>query len=99
MSSASQKSFIFYFNDFGLQLIKTIQHLKILEYFLRSIKKGFMIQKCPTSENYANLCPQYLVGASLSQITAPVQRDMEVIGLCYCSDVIEDQVAFIAPSS
>ena len=46
-----------------------MQYLKILEYFIRSIKKGFTIQKCPTSEKYVNLiCTQYLVEALLAQI-------------------------------
>ncbi len=54
----------------------TNQYLKILEYFLRSIKKRI----CKTSSSslkYVNLCTQYLVGAPLAQTPASVRCGMK----------------------
>ncbi len=50
-----------------------IKSLKILEYFLRSIKKGFATQKSSSSLKYVHLCTQYLAGAPLAQIPASVR--------------------------
>ncbi len=42
------------------------QYLKILEYFLRSIKKRICKQKSSSSLKYIHLCTQYVVGGSFS---------------------------------
>ncbi len=47
--------------------------VKILEYFLRSIEKGFAKQKSSRSLKNVNLSTQYLVGASLAQTPASVR--------------------------
>ncbi len=61
-----------------------IQYLKILEYFLRSIKKGFGKQKSSSYLKYVHLCTQYLAGSPLAQITASVRCGMEAISLWHC---------------
>ncbi len=62
--------------------VKKIQYLKILEYFLRSIKKGFARQK---NSSYVQLCLKVcLVGAPLAQMTASVMCGMEAISLWHC---------------
>ncbi len=66
-----------------------IQYLKILEYFLRSIKKGFAKQKSLSSLKYVHLCTQYLVRAPLAQMTASVRCGMEAISLWHCWGTIE----------
>ncbi len=42
------------------------QYLKILEYFLRSIKKRICKKKSSSSLKYVHLYTQYLVGGSFS---------------------------------
>jgi len=71
------------FDEYGLQLIiLKIQYLQILEYFLRSIKKAFTIQRCSSSDKYnVHLWTQYLARAPLARITASMQCVMEVISL------------------
>ncbi len=53
------------------------QYLKILEYFLRSIKKGFAKHKSSSSFKYVHFCTQYLVGAHLAQAPASVRCGIE----------------------
>ncbi len=45
------------------------QYLKILEYFLRLIKKRI----CKSSLKYVDFCTQYLIGAPLAQTPASVR--------------------------
>ncbi len=64
------------------------QYLKILEYFLRSIKKRI----CKTEKfKFFKVCSftQYLVGASLAQTPASVRCGMEAISLWHCWGTIE----------
>ncbi len=61
------------------------QYLKILEYFLRSIrKKVLQNRKVIFFLKYVHLCTQYLVGAPLAQTPASVRCGMEVISLWHC---------------
>lgn len=81
---------------FNLQLrkLKQIQYLKILEYFLRSVKvKEFTTQKCPTSKTICSFMHSILDWGSFS--------------VNYCVDAAwhwdtvatEEQVAFTAAFS
>ncbi len=63
------------------------QYLKILEYFLRSIQKGFANQTSSSSIKSFNLRTQYLVWAPLAQTPASVRCGMEAISLWRCFPV------------
>ncbi len=71
-----------------------IQYLKILEYFLRSIKKRIckpekfkFFKVCSFMHSILNLCT--LVGAPLAQTPASVRCGMEAISLWHCWGTIE----------
>jgi len=60
-------------------------YLKKLAYFIRPIKKEFLIQKKnQPSNNYVQLCTQYLVGNPFAEMTASMRRGMEAISLWHC---------------
>ncbi len=56
-----------------------IQYLKLLEYFLRSIKQGLA-----SSLKYVHFCTQYLVRAPLAQTPASVMCGVEAISRWLC---------------
>ncbi len=71
--------------------------LRKLDYYIRSIKKGYFKQKCQASWKVCSfLCTQYLVGPPITWTTASVRRGMEAISLWHCSGVMKAQVALIA---
>ncbi len=81
-----------------------IQYLKILEYFLKSIKKRIcQTEKFKVFLKYVHLCTQYLVGTLLAQTLASVRCGMEAISLWLClrhywafsSSVLLDWLFFI----
>lgn len=58
----TSKVFIFPFEVWWLWFIvdENLKYLKLLEYFIRAINKGFTTHKYPTSERYSHLYTQYL---------------------------------------
>ncbi len=66
-----------------------IQYLKILEYILKKIKKGFAKQKSLSSLKCVHLYTQYLVGATLTQTPASVRCGM------HCKNLKQFQLIII----
>ena len=61
--------------------------------------KVFLIQKSQPSNNYVQLCTQYLVGNPFAEMTASMRCGMEAISLWHCWGVMEAQDASIAALS